>query len=469
MFYLADFESSAFVRKGQKYAGGSYTTLYPVEDKQVAVMNLFGPIYPRASLMEASSEGLSLQKFVVEFAALYNDPEVSAVVLNSDSPGGDARGLGDTADFMFKLANKGTKPFLAFASGYMCSAAYYLAAPAHKIYASKSAMVGSIGAVTTVKKSNGGFIDITSDVSPLKRPDVDTEEGLASYKQKVNDLGNQFVSDVALFRGVDRQKVLEDYGQGDYMLAFRAKNQGLIDGISTLSSVVEEAATLSKDKTRSYRRKTAKSMSMDTEVVSLDVLPLNEEITMGLKNILERLTMSAPSTDEQAQATTATESAETEANVVDEAVAMVAADSGPVPTREELEDRFSEAAELFALQTLTANKIVPAMQATAVLDFVNAKIDDALYGGEVKFVNETGQLVSGTREDQVRARYNALTPHNKTAEVVEAVKEGTTAGVVLPEVETEKVKVETLTEERVVSLLGTSTLGRAVLANRANG
>lgn len=75
-------------------------------------------------------------------------PDVRAVFLNIDSPGGTVLGTPELAAAVASLNE--TKPVYAFSSGLMCSAAYWIASQARAIYATPSARVGSIGVVQTV-------------------------------------------------------------------------------------------------------------------------------------------------------------------------------------------------------------------------------------------------------------------------------------------------------------------------------
>jgi ClpP class serine protease len=467
-FHIMDSESSAVVKRGRPMAGTSYVNLY---DDGVAVLNLFGPIFPRANMMGMSTEGMSLEKMCRDFAMAYTDPDVNAIVLNADTPGGDARGLGDAADFMFNLTQKGKKPFLAFASGYMASAGYYLSAPAHKIIASKSGMVGSIGTVSKVSTKDDGTLDIVSSVSPKKRPDYSTEEGRATVQQRVDDLGMQFAGDVAKYRGVTLEKVLADYGQGDYMFGPRAKSQGLVDGIGTLASVVEMAAKLAKDKSgASFHRKAQVKSDVDmTQIVStLDVDHFSQEINMSLKSILAKF---APATADllddkgKAPATAANESDTDVAGVVVDDDAGSDKEPVVVPTREELEEEFSTHAELFATQMTVDSRILPALQGHAASDLLNAMIDDKLHGGEINYVDGKGQVVAGTREAAVRSRYSVMPKHNMTQEAIKGIKDGTQTAKVLPAIDAETVKTDgPVDADRRKELLAKSDQGQAVLA-----
>ena len=62
----------------------------------VGVLNLDGPIFPKANLMTEMSGATSLEQFRSEFGGLLNDSQVQSILLNVDSPGG----LSDMVDEM---------------------------------------------------------------------------------------------------------------------------------------------------------------------------------------------------------------------------------------------------------------------------------------------------------------------------------------------------------------------------------
>jgi ClpP class serine protease len=110
----------------------------------VVVIPLAGTLYPKANLVTESSGGCSVEQFVAQVEAAAADPAVTAIVMDVDSPGGNAQGIPEAAARL--RAVRGTKPLVAVASGMMASGAYWLASQADSIVASTSAEVGSIGA-----------------------------------------------------------------------------------------------------------------------------------------------------------------------------------------------------------------------------------------------------------------------------------------------------------------------------------
>src|SRR5437588_5556368 len=80
------------------------------------------------------------------FRRLREDRKTKAVILEIDSPGGSAV----ASDYLYlalrRLAAK--KPVVAFVRGTGASGAYYLACAAHRIIATPSAIIGSIGVLS---------------------------------------------------------------------------------------------------------------------------------------------------------------------------------------------------------------------------------------------------------------------------------------------------------------------------------
>ena len=77
--------------------------------------------------------------------AARDDPEVKAILLDIDSPGGESGGVFDLADRI--RAATLVKPVWAVANDMAFSAAYALASAAQKVYVSRTGGVGSIGVI----------------------------------------------------------------------------------------------------------------------------------------------------------------------------------------------------------------------------------------------------------------------------------------------------------------------------------
>jgi ClpP class serine protease len=363
------------VRSGQPYNGTSkYTYMF---DNGVAVMNLIGPIYPRANMM-TSSGAVSLQQFTKEFVMAYDDPEVKGIVMNIDSPGGDARGLGDASNLMYQYSKKRKKPVKSFASGYMASAAYYIGSISQEIIGSQSSIVGSIGTVLSAKAKGQGEYEIVSSQSPYKRPDPASEDGRGVMQMLVDDLAQVFGEDVAKFRGIPVSKVWSDYGQGATPVGLRAKKQGLLDSIGTLDSVIEKVAE--EAQTKSFRQVSKKKVS--AELAEILTFTTQEKEDMGLKDLVSRFAASNQTIEdeenEQAQPDNATLDESTDETAVDESGQGQETPGNDVPdtptqSREELEEKFSVAAELFATQMTVDSRILPVPAITCRIRYTHSE------------------------------------------------------------------------------------------------
>jgi signal peptide peptidase SppA len=216
----------------------------------VAVLPLHGVLAPKLNLFQAISGGTSTQEFAGWYMQALNDPKVKAIVLDVDSPGGDAKGNEEVARML--RDSRGAKPVVAVATGMMASAAYYIGSAASEVVASDSAEVGSIGTYLIHKETSkadqaagvtysvvkaGANKAVGNGVEPL------TSESRAVLQERVSDLNDQFVAAVAANRGVTPETVSQNFGQGKVMLAPRAKAAGLVDRIGTLQQVVSELQT----------------------------------------------------------------------------------------------------------------------------------------------------------------------------------------------------------------------------------
>ncbi len=217
----------------------------------VAILPMSGPLFRHANLFTQISGATSYGMLATDLRAAVDDPQVSAIVLNIDSPGGEVRGVNELAKQI--KAVRGVKPIVAYVGGQACSAAYWLASACDEIVADEVSTVGSIGASLGVRLSadRAGEKSYTfvSSQSPLKNASPETEAGSAELQRLVNEYAQVFVDTVAANRGVSVDKVLSDYGQGAVFAGTAAIARGMVDSIGTLEGVI---AKLSKSKAAAY-------------------------------------------------------------------------------------------------------------------------------------------------------------------------------------------------------------------------
>ena len=112
----------------------------------VAVVDVTGTLVHRSSWMDAMSGLCSYERISAELDQAAANPNVHAILLNLNSPGGEVSGMFEMADRIASLRGKG-KPIYAIAADCACSAAYFLGAACEKFYATEGAITGSIGIV----------------------------------------------------------------------------------------------------------------------------------------------------------------------------------------------------------------------------------------------------------------------------------------------------------------------------------
>lgn len=226
----------------------------------VAVLPITGPIFPRANKMTEMSGATSVTMLQNDFRAALNTPDVGAILLLIDSPGGAVSGINSFADTV--AAGALVKHVVAHVSGTAASAAYWIAAAAKEISAERTGIVGSIGVVAAVPKQvaqdGDGWLDveIVSTNAPNKRPDPTTEDGAAEIRGTLDAIEQQFIADVARGRGVGVDKVIADFGRGGVKVGGAAKSAGMIDRVQSYEATLGAMVRLVRNqkKVESLRR-----------------------------------------------------------------------------------------------------------------------------------------------------------------------------------------------------------------------
>jgi ClpP class serine protease len=199
------------------------------------ILLIDGPIIPRAGTWDVRSGYVGIKGITEDFKAFESDPRINRIVGMFDSPGGDITGVSEFS----QLVASSKKETIAYVYGVAASAAYWIASGFDKIVGSDTSITGSIGTVAVFRlNKNENRIEIVSDQSPDKRPDLTTEDGRANIQQVLNELTDVFVGAVSANRGVSVKKVLSDFGQGGEVVAKRALKVGMIDKIMTLDALM---------------------------------------------------------------------------------------------------------------------------------------------------------------------------------------------------------------------------------------
>lgn len=206
----------------------------------IATIEATGPMMRYGSFFSRISGATSYDVLAQDLTTALEDPRIKAIIFAINSPGGQVDGNLELSDMVF--AARGVKPIVAYVSHLGASAAYRLAAATDEIIVSPESILGSIGVVLKLEKTNPNSktIEIVSTQSPKKRLTPESPEGLAQAQSVADAIAQTFIESVAKYRGVSVDTVLAEFGGGGVFLGQAAVDAGLADRMGSYESVLAE-------------------------------------------------------------------------------------------------------------------------------------------------------------------------------------------------------------------------------------
>ena len=235
-------------RKGERTERG-----YRVNEG-VAVISAMGGLVHRTRLEADSSLLIGYNDLAADMEDALAQPEVHAIALVLDSPGGEVSGAFELADRIY--AARGRKPIVALADGMAASAAYLAASAADEVVLTTTSYVGSIGVVMRHVDYSRALANEGINVSHIfageHKVDGNPYQPLpASVREHlqadIEGLYQMFVQAVAKHRGMEEQAVRDTRAAVYRGVAGVAAR--LADRIGTADAVI---ADLSARRARSY-------------------------------------------------------------------------------------------------------------------------------------------------------------------------------------------------------------------------
>lgn len=172
----------------------------------VAIMPIRGMLTPDSEILEQYLGWATYSGIAQATAELAASDEVSAVILDVNSPGGMVLGMDGGAEAIAALAK--VKPVYALANPLADSAAYCLASQATSIAMTPGSEVGSIGIMTLRsapvqpdEDGNQKSVHVSSHAR-AKWPDPTTDRGLAEIKRQLDQAEAMFHAMIARGRGI---------------------------------------------------------------------------------------------------------------------------------------------------------------------------------------------------------------------------------------------------------------------------
>ncbi len=227
-------------RRGAKLSNEVFS--FATRVGSTAIVPVLGPIMSRQNFFFWSYDEIIRD---VELAVA--DETIERIMLDIDSPGGMVAGCDDCATAL-RVAGL-EKPLSAHTGGLMASAAYWLASAASEIVASRSATIGSIGAIIRyidiegiIKKAGGRVIEVVAEQSPMKALDPESKAGQAELQALVDGAAELFIDAVAENRGENSDFIQRRYGAGLVFKAGEAKSRTMIDQLAGFDEYLADLA-----------------------------------------------------------------------------------------------------------------------------------------------------------------------------------------------------------------------------------
>ena len=203
----------------------------------IAVIPVHGTLVRRSGGVDAASGLTSYSELGARLDSALADPHVDGILLDIDSPGGEAGGVFELAA-RISAAND-VKPIWAHANDAAYSAAYAIGAAASRLTLSQTAGVGSIGVIAlhvdqSVKDAKDG-LTYTAIYAGGRKNDLSphaplSPEAATTLQVEVDRLYEIFVGHVAQARGLESE-------------AIRGLEAGLVFGEAAVTAGLADAVT----------------------------------------------------------------------------------------------------------------------------------------------------------------------------------------------------------------------------------
>jgi capsid assembly protease len=205
----------------------------------VAVVPMIGPMVKRGDFFSNVSGMTSYQKLQADLQQARTDPEVRAIMLDGDTPGGSASGCATTADLIRQIRTE--KPMAAWTDGQMTSAGQWIgSATGNVLIANDTTQLGSIGVIrlhqdvskaeemrgmkTTVLTA-GKYKGVGHPYAPLSVEHQGMINGGLDY------MYTAFVNAISEFTGKTVDDVLANMAEGRIFVGKQAVDVGLANKV----------------------------------------------------------------------------------------------------------------------------------------------------------------------------------------------------------------------------------------------
>ena len=210
----------------------------------VGVVRVEGIIYAQDGTQYTAGAGSGI--VIDQLKRANADPNVKAVVLRIDSPGGSVVGSAQIYEQILKME----KPVVVSMAATAASSNYYISAPADYIFARPNTFTGSIGVIVSVPNAEELFEELGVENRTITSAENKefgslftelTPEQVEILQVIVDETFQEFVQIVADGRGLSIEDVI-DLADGRIYTGRQALALGLVDELGNLDDAIAEAA-----------------------------------------------------------------------------------------------------------------------------------------------------------------------------------------------------------------------------------
>ena len=250
----------------------------------IAVIPVYGTLVRRALGLEAASGLTSYGEIGALLDGALADPRVTGILLDVDSPGGEAGGVFELAQ-RIRAADR-VKPVWAIAADSAFSGAYVLASAASRVYVTQTGGVGSIGVIAlhvdqSARDAQQGY-RYTAITAGEQKNDFSPHEPLhpaaqARLQAEVDRLYGIFIDHVAMMRDLDSAVVRAT--QAALYFGPEALNAGLADAQGSFDDAVTDFAVFLATRRSPGLSLTAGRSLLASSLLSQEVSTMTDRIT----------------------------------------------------------------------------------------------------------------------------------------------------------------------------------------------
>lgn len=234
--------------------GGSYADDFEEEyletgtsGDKIAMINVVGEIF---SDPQNTSPGASDTNIVSRLRYAADDPAVTGIIVNLDTPGGGVLASDAIYDAVREIGED--LPVIALMGDVAASGGYYIAAGATEIVAHPYTWTGSIGVIATIPSveeaagnlgvtmnvvKSGEFKDLGSPFTALTEPER------AIFQELIDEAYDGFVEIVSEGREIPEERTRE-LADGRIYSGIQAEDLGLVDHLGDRETAFERAKAL---------------------------------------------------------------------------------------------------------------------------------------------------------------------------------------------------------------------------------